>query len=319
MRTLQDLQVALRERYRRCLVQGFETLAHETTLTRDWIRKQPALVALLEDAERVEPELDAAGWASSFNGHGRFAWRSKTEAGRATLAWAVINAVADHPQAERAVIQYGHGLRSGGNLNDDARELVERIYQPFFDYLIDHVAGESSVLFILDRFVRNVEWFERDELYNNYQADTASGEAVYDRALRRFLFSEGINMPYSQAKSASGISDVLSDLESEDPLVCEVKLFTDDKRSIAGGLHQAVLYAQDYGKSSAYLVIMNVSGGPLHLPTDGEDKQTPRYLDVSGVRVYLVSIRALPPAKSASKAGKANPVVITREHLLDPD
>ena len=204
------------------------------------------------------------------------------------------------------------------NLNDAARELVERVYQPFFDYLIDHVAAESGVLFTLDRFVRNLEWFVRDELYAAYQADTAKGEAVYDQALRRFLFSEGINMPYSQVKSASGVSDVLSELESEDPLVCEVKLFIEDKRSIAGGLHQSVLYAQDHGKSSAYLVIINLSGRPLHLPTDGDDKHMPRYLDVSGVRVYLIPVRALPPATSASKAGKANPVVVTRQQVLDP-
>ncbi|MGB8379654.1 MAG: hypothetical protein WCG47_00170 [Dermatophilaceae bacterium] len=318
MRLQQDLQVALRERYRRCLIQGYETLPHETALTRDWIHKQPALAALLEDATRAEPDLDVDEWLGSYNNYGRFSWTSKSEAGRARLAWAIINAVADYPQPDRAVITYRNRLGSSGNLNDNARELVERIYQPFFDYLIDHVAAESSVLFILDRFVRNVEWFIRDRLYAAYAADTPNGEAIYDRALRQFLFSEGINMPYSQVKSASGVSDVLSDLESEDPLVCEVKLFTDDKRSIAGGLHHAVLYAQDYSKTSAYLVIMNLSGRPLQLPTDGNDKQTPRYLDVSGVRVYLIPIRALPPATSASKAGKASPVVITRENLLDP-
>jgi hypothetical protein len=303
MRALQDLQVALRERYRRCLTQRYEVLSQETAVTRDWICKQPALIALLEDAARAEPDVDVTGWVDSFNASSRFAWPSKTEAGRATLAWALMNAVADFPQADRAVIQYGHGLRTGGNLNDDARELVERIYQPLFDYLIDHVAAEGSVLYTLDI---------------DYSADTANGEAVYDRALRRFLFSEGINMPYSQAKSASGISDVLSNLESEDPLVCEVKLFIDDKRSIAGGLHQAILYAQDYGKSAAYLVIMNLSGRPLTLPSDGAKKEAPPFLDVSGVRVYFLPIRALPPAKSASKAGRARPVVMTRRDLVDP-
>lgn len=318
MRTEQDLQVALRERYRRCLVQGFETLSHETALFREWLSKQAKLISLVEDAARVEPELDIDTWMKSFHGHYGFNWPSRTEAGRATLAWAVINAVADDPQGQQGVLSFGHGLSSSNNLNDSARELVERIYQPFFDYLIDHVAAESSVLYILDRFVRYVEWFIREDLYIAYQADTANGERVYDQALRRFLFREGINMPYSQARSASGLSDVLTDLDTEDPLICEVKLFTGDKRSIAGGLHQAVLYAQDYGKNSAYLVIMNLSGRPLNLPSDGPES-APRYHDLSGVRVYLMPVRALPPETSASKAGKAKPIVIMRESLVDPD
>lgn len=97
MRLQQDLQVALRERYRRCLIQGYETLPHETALTRDWIHKQPALAALLEDATRAEPYLDVDEWLGSYNNYGRFSWTSKSEAGRARLAWAIINAVADYP------------------------------------------------------------------------------------------------------------------------------------------------------------------------------------------------------------------------------
>ena len=81
MRAQQDLQVALRERYRRCLTQSFQTLGHETELTRNWVRTQPALMGLLEDAARTEPDLDPGAWLDSFNGHGQFKRPSKTEAG----------------------------------------------------------------------------------------------------------------------------------------------------------------------------------------------------------------------------------------------
>lgn len=319
MRLQQDLQVALRDRYRRCLIQSFETLAHETRMTRDWIIKQPALKALLEVAAQVEPELDVAKWPATLGQYGSFNWPCATEAGRATLAWAVMNAVADDPYPDRVSLTYGHNLSSSTHLQDMARDLVDRIYQPLFDYLIDYVGQDSSALYLLDRFARKVEWFTREDLYKAYQENTARGEDVYDRALREFLFSEGVNMPYSQTKSASGVSDILTDLESEETMLCEVKLFIDDKRPIASGLHQSVLYAQDHGKTTAYLVIMNLSGRPIHLPTDGDAKQNPPYLEVSGVRVYLIPIRALPPARSASKAGKADPVTFTRDHLLEAD
>lgn len=319
MRPDQDLQLALRERYRRCLVQGCETLAHETSLTRDWIRSQPALMSILTAAGRFEPSLDVHGWLASFGQLNRgLSWPSRSEAGRATLAWAAFNAVADDPGGDvQTMIRYAHWLGEGGNLNDDARLLVERIYQPLFDYLTDHIAQGGSVLYLLERFARSVEWFDRDQLYAAYAADTSKGEGVYDRALRQFLFREGVDMPFSQAKSPSGVSDVLGDLTSDEPLVCEVKLFLSDKRPVATGVHQAVMYAQDHGQSTAYLIIINLSGRPLNLPTDGPTGQTPSYLDISGVRVYLVALRALPPARSASKAGKASPITITRAQLLE--
>lgn len=319
MRVQQDLQVALRERYRRCLTQDFRSLAHETRMVRNWILAQPALVAIVDEAVRQEPELDTEGWVGSFSGR-QFSWPSSTEAGRSTLAWAMVNAVADNPDEDRAVIDVAHGLSmSGGDLNDDARALVEKVYAPLFDYLFERVSEDSSVLYMLDRFVRLVEWFDRDSLHEAYQQNTQQGEEVYDRALRRFLFQEGVNMPYSQTKSASGLADVLSDLDTEDPLICEVKLFLSDKRPLSGGIHQAVLYAQDHGKSTAYLVVINLSGRPLELPTDGDEKSVPKYLDVAGVRVVLIPVRALPPTTTASKAGKANSIVVTKDDLTNPD
>jgi hypothetical protein len=84
-------------------------------------------------------------------------------------------------------------------------------------------------------------------------------------------------MPFSQAKSASGESDVLTDLDTDDPLVCEVKIYGAGrtKRSLAGGVHQAISYASDYGKLVAYLVIINLSGKPLSMPSDDVPRRRP--------------------------------------------
>jgi hypothetical protein len=314
--------VALRERYRRCLIAPFQTVSHETRMVRDWILAQPRLVAIVDETRRAEPDLDHDAWMHDLSGRD-LSWPSRTEAGRASLAWHFMNAVADHPNESRAVLDLAHGLSTGrGDLNDESRVMVELLYSPLFDYLVEQVGSESSALYTLDRFVRQVEWFDRHRLFEAYEADKTHGEEGYDTALRRFLFAEGVNMPFSQAKSPSGLSDVLADLDTEDPLICELKLFDADthgKRHIAAGLHQAVLYAQDHGKNVAYLVVINLSGRPLELPTDGDAKAQPRHLDVAGVRVYILPIRALPPATSASKAGKANAVVITRDDLTNAD
>jgi hypothetical protein len=80
-----------------------------------------------------------------------------------------------------------------------------------------------------------------------------------------------------------------------------------------------VLYAQDHGKSVAYLVVLNLTDRAIEFPTDGDEKQAPPYLDVGGVRVYLLVVRALPPAASASKAGKPKPLTLAKDDLTQPE
>jgi len=323
VRYQQDLQVALRDRYRRLVVAGYATLGQEIQLVTSWIGDQPALRGILEEAERVEPGLDFDTWEKSLTVSQIFSWASQTEAGRATLAWKLLRRIADNPAdtARDAVLGYATRITRTSSADDTARAFAQMVLSPLFDFLIEQIGAQGSVLYVLERYVRRVEWFERDDLYQRYQADRQNGEAVYDLDLRKFLFSEGINMPFSQAKSASGLSDVLTDLDTGDPFIGEVKLFDADnhgKRELATGVNQATQYAQDWGKSTGYLVIINLSGRPLELPTDGPEGAWPSWVDLSRVRVYLIAVRAL-PTPTASQQGKPRPVSVTREDLINPD
>jgi hypothetical protein len=318
MRVQQDLQVALRERLRRLMTAHPEDLGHQLDLTTEWIRKQPALIAILTAAERVEPDLDHEKWTKQFASR-KLIWPVQTEEGKATLIWTLMKYLA---KDEIDPHDWRMMLATFGKWSEAPREMSERLLAPLFDFLTERIGEDSNVLYILERYVRRVEWFERDALFAEYSKQTRRGEEVYDRDLRKFLFSEGINMPFSQAKSASGLSDVLTDLDSEDPLVCEVKLFDANdhgKREIAAGLNQVTHYADDFGKTSAYLVVINLSGRALELPTDGEPNAWPRYMDLGNVRTYLIPVRAVPPKASASKLGKATPVAFSRDDLINPD
>lgn len=320
----------MRDRLRRLLVADCEDAGHEVRLVTGWIEQQPALRAILAEAEWAEPDLDRDGLGEALpqggSGLGRsFRWPSHTEAGRATLVWHLMRRIAaedqDGTDGPRIVITYAHAVSSETNMDDMWREFAERILRPMFDYLDERVGAESSVLYTIERYVRRVEWFERDDLYERYLANRQNGEEIYDRDLRKFLFSEGVNMPFSQAKSASGLSDVLTDLDTEDPFIGEVKLFdagNHGKRELATGVNQATQYAQDWGKATGYLVTINLSGRALELPSDGPKGVWPPYLELGGVRVYLITVRAL-PAPTASQQGKPRPVLITREELINPD
>lgn len=323
MRYQQDLQLALRDRYRRLVVAEYSTIGYEIRLVAGWISGQPALRGTLAEAERVEPGLDFDTWEKGLATTPIFSWASETEAGRATLAWKLLRHIANDPAdaARNAVLGYATRVGRTSSLDDKTLAFVQLVFSPLFDFLIEQVGTQGSVLYMLERYVRRLEWFERDELYRQYQADRRNGEDLYDRDLRKFLFSEGIDMPFSQARSASGLSDVLTDLDTGDPFVGEVKLFDavdHGKRELATGVNQAVQYAQDFGKSTGYLIIINLSDRQLELPTDGPDGGWPPYLDLSGVRVYLVAVRALPTA-SASKQGKPRPFPVTRKDLISRD
>ncbi|MGH3494610.1 MAG: hypothetical protein ACRDRL_06435 [Sciscionella sp.] len=324
MRYQQDLQVRLRDRYRRLMTVDYGDLAHEIALVFGWIDGQPALRAILAEARLNEPDLDFDTWDKQVQTTQRVGtgWPSRTEEGRASLVWQLLHKIAeaDSNAAELTIRGYAFALGQG-NLTERARGFVQRIISPLIDFLDERIGGESNVLHILERYVRRTEWFEREELFRRFQnAPPQQGEAVYDTDLRRFLFAEGVDMPFSQARSASGESDALGELDGDDPLMCEIKLLGEGRRvrDVAKGVHQAVLYAQDYGKNTAYLVIVNLTDRPLELPSDGPAGHWPPVVELSGVRVHLIAVRARPDV-TASKRGTATPLRITRDALINPE
>ena len=323
MRYQQDLQTALRTRHKRLTDANGDQIHDEIRLITRWLSGQPALRAILVEAESTEPWLDFAEWEEGLHtDYFGLTWPCETEAGRAALAWRLLEHISYMRPGSIPLRPYALAVSAGGeDFHTLAREFVKVIVTPLFDYLQEQVGAESSVLYVLERYVRRVEWFDREDLYARAMQDTRKTEEVYDADLRRFLFNEGINMPFSQASSASGLSDVLTGLDTDDPLVCEVKVFdavNRSKRHLASGVHQAISYASDYSKQVAYLLIVNLSGRPLALPSDDDPKTWPPRVTIAGTRVYLITVRAL-PTESASKLGKPAPVTITYNDLIDPD
>lgn len=319
MKYRQDLQVRLRNRYARLVQTGYRPYPHEMRLVRDWIRQQPALSAIVDAAVAANADLSVEEWLATGNRRSGLTWPAGVdERGRAALVWLLMDDIADE---KRNAEQVGSHISHETNINDCVRALTQAVVQHLFDYLAEQLGTDSEMLYLLERYKRQVEWFDRPALHAAYEANPRAGEAGYDEHLRRFLFSQGVDNPLTQARGASGETDVLANLDSDDPLVCEVKLFDGKgkgKREVAGGLNQAVQYAHDYGKTVAYLVVVNLSGRDMQLPTDGEAGVWPPRIETAGVAVHIVTVRAL-PVPTASKQGKAKPVVFTRTDLTEPE
>jgi hypothetical protein len=314
MRYERDLQVKLQERYRRIFKADDSSFRHEVTYLRDFVQRSPALKAITDRIAADLPEVEADEWITTKFSFHEYSWPD-AESGRAKVAWRLINrwVEGENPMNQSDAFSYQT------NFNAILRDMTEKVIEPFVEYLQEQLGSASEVLYMLERFTRRLEAFDQDELYAKYELDTKRGEALYDRYLRRFLFDQGIDYPFSQPKSASGEADVVSGLESDDPLVCEVKLYDPDKSYgvpyVAKGFQQAVSYAHDYGKNVAYLVIFNLADHGLQLPTDEETKPWPPRLHVEGVTVYMVVVHAK-PRPSASKRGKSSPRVVRRDELV---
>jgi hypothetical protein len=317
--------VKLRQRFRRLMTASYGSASHEVRLAVEWIDSQPALRAILAEAALVESDLDFDAFHNGFaNLRGHLTWPNRTEAGRATIVWDVMkrHAAADAAgRGEELTMHYGHGTGFGERgATAMWQTFPEQVIQPLIDFLDERIGDESSVLFVLERYVRIVEWFDRENLHTAFEADKANGEEVYNLSLQRFLFQEGGYVTHAKARSASGEADLIGGLDSEDPLICEGKLFDSRGKSyIDRGFHQVIKYAHDYNQSVAYLVVFNLTDKLIQFPTDGPSDAWPPYVEMAGVRVYFVGVRAFPPPATASKAGKATTVTITRDDLTNPD
>jgi hypothetical protein len=335
MRQQTRLLNAINDRYDRLANTDAQTIDHQVLLTRDWINAQPELRAILAEAEQVERNMSFRGWRLNLAASKKFAWLSRTEAGRAWLAWRLMDHLAanfeagenypvEHYAARFRDLLPKHGPASSVRRTNDyvVQEFVKQIFLPLFQYLGDQVGLGTAVVHVLQRYVARIEWFDRSDLYRRYQeAVTAGrvGEEVYNLDLQRFLFLDGGYITQAKARSASGEADLVGGLDTDDPLVCEGKLFDGSGRGksyLAKGFHQVIMYAHDYNKAVAHLVVFNLTDKLLQFDADGPAGAWAPYVQHERVRVHLIVVRAHPPDTTASKAGKATVVRIRREDLI---
>lgn len=315
MRYERNLQAQLRERYRQLFKAGFMTYKREIEYFRKFVRSVPALSAIIDSIQRSEPELDPDKWYAE-----KFQFKDydfpESEIGRAKFVWRIIERIAS---GELDAFQVSHVfLDSTSDINERMRLVTEQLIEPFVNFLEFRIGTESDILYLLDKVKRRIEFFDKERLYTEYMASERRREEVYDRYIRQFLFDQGVDYPFSQPRSASGEADVVSGLETDDPLVSEIKLYDGDSYGVpylAKGFNQAVQYAQDYGKTSAYLLIMNLSDQNLHIPSDEDVQIWPPRLHTAGVTVYIVVVRAK-PLSSASQRGKQTTKQVSRDDLI---
>jgi hypothetical protein len=211
-------------------------------------------------------------------------------------------------------------FEEGTNWEERKLYAIERYIASVINYLIDKLDESNTVTYLLGKYKRRTEWFFAKELLKKYEnAQNKQYEQVFDDDLRLFLFEQGIDFPFSTLKTPSGRADIIGQIETNDPLIVEVKVFDLEKsygkNRIKDGFSQCIKYANDFNKNVAYLALFNVSPKEIVFKFNDGDKFFPPKLIVGNKVFYFVVIN-LNQDVSASKIGKTDFVEIHESDLI---
>ncbi len=132
-----------------------------------------------------------------------------------------------------------------------------------------------------------------------------------DRDLRRFLFESGIDFPFSQPRSPGGQADVVASLETDEPLVLEIKVWDSEKNyrenRVRDGLRQVMNYAAMYGNDKGYVVVFNCDVVPLTFVSETNPGEWPARIEADRT-YYFLDINIAPQPLPVSQQDKGKPV-----------
>jgi hypothetical protein len=206
-----------------------------------------------------------------------------------------------------------------GQPNNNMKDFLDRIITPIVNYLHESLDSVNTILYILEKYKLRTEWFTKDSLKEKYNnVSNKQYEQVFEDDIRLYLFDQGIDYPFSTPKSASGRPDIISLIDTEDPLVMEIKVYDSEKEykkdRIINGFTQIVKYANDYNKNVGYLVVFNLDNIEIEIENNEPDKKWPNRVIFNGKTYYIIIIN-LNYDVSASKQKTLNKITLTLNDL----
>lgn len=211
-----------------------------------------------------------------------------------------------------------YGFFTAGNVEERKERIIEDYISPIMYYLHDSLDKSNSTIYLLERYKKRTEWFTKSKLYAAYSSADKSYEQILEDDLRLFLFDQGIEYPFSTPKSASGRADVIGEIETNDPLIIEIKIVDKKKgygkERIKGGFTQITTYANDYNKNVGYLVIYNMDDVEINFKFNNNSILFPPSFIFNNKTFYFVVINVA-TYNSASNTGKLKELIITEQDL----
>jgi len=194
---------------------------------------------------------------------------------------------------------------------------VEAFVDPVVNYIEDRLEEGGSVLALLLRYKRRVEWFDRAQLFKAAGKAPARAERLLDADLRRFLLDSGVDCPFSRRSDLA--VEAASQVTEDQPLALETRIFARDPQfevdHIREGFAQALAFAAEHTRPAGYLTVFNLSPERLVFCTSAARDQVPS-IRTDGKRVFVVSVQVNPNAALDPETGRAARVEIEESFLV---
>lgn len=212
-----------------------------------------------------------------------------------------------------------NGLFLKGQFSETKSNIINSFVRPISYYLIDNLNHNNLLIYLFERYKRRTEWFTKNELSEKYYSLNKNYEQFLEDDLRLFLYDNGIEYPFSTPSSVSGRADLLSGLESENPLVAEIKIIDKKKNygreRIRSGFSQIIDYSNDYNKNVGFLVIYNFNEDKIEFNFTKRDLfSTPYFIFENKIFYFIVINCGI--YNSASLKGKLKKFEVTLEQVL---
>jgi len=210
-------------------------------------------------------------------------------------------------------------LFTGDGFDETKGKVIEQLVAPIVYFLHDKLEKSNSTIYLLEKYKKRTEWFTKPNLLLQYKQATKNYEQIFEDDLRLFLFDQGIDYPFSTPKSNSGRADIVGAIDTNDPLIIEVKFLDKEKgygkSRVRDGFNQIVKYTNDYNKNFGYLVVFNLDNIELDFKLTDSKKIFPPMLTF-GNRIYFLIVINLYTGESASKQGQVESMEITEDDLV---
>jgi hypothetical protein len=204
------------------------------------------------------------------------------------------------------------------NFEDTKTGIIEEYIAPIIYFLHDRLDKSNSTIYLLEKYKKRTEWFTKLDLLYRYNNATKSYEKIFEDDLRLFLFDQGIDYPFSTPSSSSGRADIVGEIETDDPLIIEVKIIDKNKRygkeRIKDGFTQIVKYSNDYNRNVGYLVIYNIDNSVINFKFQDSRKLFPPEIQFDNKTFYFIVINCN-SEETASKSGIMKEIRITSDEL----
>lgn len=211
-----------------------------------------------------------------------------------------------------------YGIFIADTFEDTKKNIIEDHLTPIFYYLHDKLDKSNSTVYLLEKYKRRTEWFTYDILLEKYLKAEKNYEQIFEDDLRLFLFDQGIDYPFSTPKSTSGRADIIGAIDTNDPIVIEIKVIDKKKnygkQRIIDGFSQVIKYTNDYSKDVGYLVVFNVDNTEINFELQEKNEIFPPMVTINNKTYFLIVIN-INRGISASNIGKTEIITIKENEL----